>query len=243
MVSGRSTKNNTVVTFADPDNGQYSRSNTAIGPNGVITDEELVKVDAQHNPTFSHSNRQFTSNRKSNTVEGQYTDQGRVFNTDSQQSKSPQNIANNTSVFLKTISSINPHNESIIENNNSILQKSREMKAHLEAYIDQIHQINESQMQETMKMQNQTQMTVQLDDEQLRAKVYEVFNQEKDKMGEQILRKLQQGTAKDGQKDSDVMDEFYEFCRNKLPSDEMYKESVLFVSLFYYFLEKKNLIK
>ena len=36
--------------------------------------------------------------------------------------------------------------------------------------------------------------------------------------------------------DDKMANEFYEFCREKLPFDKSYKESVLFVSLFYYFL-------
>jgi len=46
-----------------------------------------------------------------------------------------------------------------------------------------------------------------------------------------------------GQADGSLIDQFYQFCREKLPSDQKYKESVLFVSLFYYFLEKKQMIK
>lgn len=42
--------------------------------------------------------------------------------------------------------------------------------------------------------------------------------------------------------DPTLIDQFFQFCREKLPSDQKYKESVLFVSLFYYFLEKKNMI-
>ncbi len=39
------------------------------------------------------------------------------------------------------------------------------------------------------------------------------------------------------------MEEFYKFCEQTLPRDANYKESIMFVSLFYYFLEKKKLIK
>ena len=43
--------------------------------------------------------------------------------------------------------------------------------------------------------------------------------------------------------DSSLIEHFYDFCKEKLPSDQKYKESVLFVSLFYYFLEKRQMIK
>ena len=78
-------------------------------------------------------------------------------------------------------------------------------------------------------------------DDIIREKVYEIFMQEKDKLSDQVYARLKRGSV--GGKEENVMDEFYEFCRTKLPHDDMYKESVLFVSLFYYFLEKKNLIK
>ena len=80
-----------------------------------------------------------------------------------------------------------------------------------------------------------------IDEEAIRRKVYEVFQQEKDKLSDQIYGRLKRASV--GNKEDTLMDEFYEFCKTKLPNDDMYKESVLFVSLFYYFLEKKNLIK
>ena len=113
------------------------------------------------------------------------------------------------------------------------------MKNYLENYMESIKQIQESQIHESMlKMQERS---IIADEDNLRAKIYEVFNQEKDKLSDQIYRKLQKPESVG--KEENMMDEFYEFCKNKLPNDDMYKESVLFVSLFYYFLEKKNLIK
>ncbi len=44
-------------------------------------------------------------------------------------------------------------------------------------------------------------------------------------------------------KDSSLGDEFYKFCKEVLPNDNKYKESIFMVSLFYYFLEKNNLSK
>lgn len=233
---------NSQVTFADGQQKQTTslRNNTAIGQgqligsDGVVTDEELVQIEGK-NGNLASNGRPVA--KKSNYVEGRYDESGRVATPESQ-GRSQMGNTGNQSVFLKTVSSINPH-DSIIESNNLILQKSREMKEHLENYMDSIKQINESQIAESQRLQNQT---VLVDDGQLRAKVYEVFNQEKEKLSEQIFRRLQSGQAGPA-KEKDVMEEFYEFCRNKLPTDDMYKESVLFVSLFYYFLEKKNLIK
>lgn len=233
---------NSQVTFADGQQKQSSssRNNTAIGhgevvgQGGVVTDEELVQIEGKNSNLASNGR---PVGKKSNYVEGRYDESGRVVTPESQ-GRGQMNNTGNQSAFLKTISSINPH-ESIIESNNIILQKSREMKEHLENYMDAIKQINDSQIAESQRLQNQT---VLVDDAQLRAKVYEVFNQEKEKLSDQIFRRLQSGQP-NAAKEKDVMEEFYEFCRNKLPTDDMYKESVLFVSLFYYFLEKKNLIK
>ena len=71
---------------------------------------------------------------------------------------------------------------------------------------------------------------------------------EKEKMGNEIAWKV--GKSLDGKSfrvkentQEELMDEFYKFCKDKLPKDHNYKESIMFVSLFYYFMEKKNLLK
>lgn len=73
-----------------------------------------------------------------------------------------------------------------------------------------------------------------------------MFIREKQKMGDEIARKvgrhLEGRPVKEGNED-DLMEEFYKFCKDKLPKDHNYKESIMFVSLFYYFMEKKNLLK
>lgn len=220
---------------------------------GVISDEELVRRSLNQGISLNNNQLLLLNPKKSGIVEGNYNEQGSVPSNpmrlaegsfdDQERTKGnqitfkSQKLANNTSAFLKTISSINPH-DSLIETNNLILQKSQEMKQHLENYMDSIKQIQESQINESMKYHDRS---GNHDDELLKAKIYEVFNQEKDKLSDQIYKRLQNMTPTD--KEDNVMDEFYEFCRSKLPNDDMYKESVLFVSLFYYFLEKKNLIK
>ena len=128
--------------------------------------------------------------------------------------------------------------ETFTESNNDIIKRSEEMKKHLSNYIDSIMQHQETQMQESARLQE----TLRPDEDLIRAKVFEVFHQEKGKLGDQLLKRLQSEQPKE-QKDNGLMDEFYDFCKQKLPQDEMYKESVLFVSLFYYFLEKKGMLK
>ena len=67
--------------------------------------------------------------------------------------------------------------------------------------------------------------------DRLRTIALEVFSEEISKMN---------FPGFDTQGGSSLLDEFYEFCEQRLPYDERYKESVLLVSLFYYFIEKKG---
>ena len=78
------------------------------------------------------------------------------------------------------------------------------------------------------------------DEEDLKRKITEVLKSEKEKMGDDVqedfARRMEDGI------NQDLMDEFFEYCKNYLPSDFRYKESVLFVTLFYYFMKKENLV-
>ena len=75
------------------------------------------------------------------------------------------------------------------------------------------------------------------------------------KLSEKIKNVLEAENTKDSKDDLDkleteikkeydpiMIDEFYKYCKEVLPEDHRYKESILFVSLFYYFLETKNLL-
>lgn len=76
----------------------------------------------------------------------------------------------------------------------------------------------------------------------LERKIAEVFAQERDKLSDDIVRKLEKvqfGARSPGR--DNMLDEFYKFCKEILPHDSKYKESILYVSLFYYFLEKNGL--
>ena len=84
-------------------------------------------------------------------------------------------------------------------------------------------------------------------DDALRERVKELFDEERRKLSTNLFGRCkdyidsQNGSRGERVEDS-IMDEFYRFCKNKLPEDEKYKESIMFVSLFYYFLEKKRLL-
>lgn len=80
------------------------------------------------------------------------------------------------------------------------------------------------------------------DEERLARKIAEIFAQERDKLSDDIIKKLENRQFGQNQPGKDhMLDKFYKFCKEILPHDSKYKESILFVSLFYYFLEKQGL--
>ena len=125
------------------------------------------------------------------------------------------------------------------EGNDHLLEKSKRLQGYLDDYINTLKQSkNQKQLEEEEKERNQERM--------LRNTIQSVFDKEKDKLGDDIVRKISQQGRFGSQNMSgsgDIMDEFYEFCKNSLPHDQRYKESIMLVSLFYYFLEKKNLLR
>ena len=80
-------------------------------------------------------------------------------------------------------------------------------------------------------------------DDLLREKIHNLFQEEKLKMSQNLMDQCkdyidtQNISSRYGE---DIMEEFYRFCKSKLPNDQKYKESIMFVSLFYYFMEKKK---
>lgn len=76
-------------------------------------------------------------------------------------------------------------------------------------------------------------------DAELRNIVRDVFNRERAKLSEEIVRQLERD-PRGGSGQANLMEEFYRYCQEKLPHDKAYKESALFVTLFHYFLEKKK---
>ena len=78
--------------------------------------------------------------------------------------------------------------------------------------------------------------------EEFKSQIEKVLSGARGSLPPELLSKFNDEMHKT-QNDSTLIEHFYEFCREKLPSDQKYKESVLFVSLFYYFLEKRQMIK
>ena len=66
-------------------------------------------------------------------------------------------------------------------------------------------------------------------DDRFREMVVDIFQQEIAKIDGPIPKPYNH---------SSLLDEFHHFCAKTLPTDARYKESILFVSMFYYFMEK-----
>lgn len=71
-------------------------------------------------------------------------------------------------------------------------------------------------------------------------KIKSVLEAENTRASQKELERVEEEIKQ--QFDPRMIDEFYRFCRETLPDDARYKESILFVSLFYYFLEVKGLL-
>ena len=74
----------------------------------------------------------------------------------------------------------------------------------------------------------------------LREEIERVLERHKEHFGDEVIRKIE-GDIRDKKK-GNLIDQFYEFVDHDLPEDDRFKESVMMVSLFYYFLQKKKLL-
>ena len=75
----------------------------------------------------------------------------------------------------------------------------------------------------------------------IKRKMTEILDDEKDKFSADMIRKISQ--KMENGIDDELMTDFFDYCKHSLPSNYQYKESVMFVTLFYYFLKKEGLIK
>ncbi len=144
-----------------------------------------------------------------------------------------------------------------------LIDKSEALKGYLDDYISTLSKSNnrnnnyntsgsslhqnhkiEKSLKDKESLLPETQPSTSIaQDAQLREKIMEVFDQEKDKLGEEMLQRVKEKIHEESYSSRGLLDEFYEFCKIQLPNDSNYKDSMVLVSLFYYFLEKKNLIK
>ena len=117
-----------------------------------------------------------------------------------------------------------------------LIQKSHRLKGYLDDYINTINSSKKKAEDKKKQEKDNNEML-------LRRTIEEVFRKEKDKLSDDIASKLrnQINNGNFNNQPKDLMEEFYEFCRSTLPHDQKYKESIMFVSLFYYFLEKKKI--
>ena len=125
------------------------------------------------------------------------------------------------------------------DNDDQLLEKSQRLRGYIEDYINTLKDTKKTEEEEKLNRKEQ--------EEQLRDIISEVFEKEKEKLSDSIVDRieLKMGKGKGKRRDSTdaMMEEFYDFCKDILPKDRIYKESIILVSLFYYFLQKKDLIK
>ena len=118
----------------------------------------------------------------------------------------------------------NPFNADGSANQGDLLKESIQLNNHLEEYI------------RTLKS-HQGRSHV---DAGFWEKLRQVFREEMKTMSDDLLQKLNKNTLSRSTFNDQLLDEFYQFCQNRLPEDQDYKESVLFTSMFYYFMEKQK---
>lgn len=87
----------------------------------------------------------------------------------------------------------------------------------------------------------QERKTTQIAEDKLRDEVEKVLDHFKNDVSDKVVDKIEEELKKDNK--NKLLDEFYTFCQNELPHDAKFKESMLMVSLFYYFMEKRKLNK
>lgn len=89
------------------------------------------------------------------------------------------------------------------------------------------------------RQQTRNSLYERLGDDVLNEKLNEMFEKEKGNLTPDIVRRLTE--AKPGEsKDKIIMEAFKEFSKNAMPESQHYKESILFVTLFYYYLRKNG---
>ena len=113
---------------------------------------------------------------------------------------------------------------------------------------------SENQSPKRRLMISESGKVLNIKDSTLRRKVEQVFNQERQKMSDEIMERCQavirrKTGIRDAREevseteDDNLIDDFFLFCKEQLPTDPKYKESMMFVSLFYYYLDKNQMLK
>lgn len=84
-----------------------------------------------------------------------------------------------------------------------------------------------------------------LSDEDFKDRVKDILNEEKKNWTKEILPQLEEAIRANNMtipNDDSLMEEFYRFCSKRLPKDQDYKQTIMFVNLFYFFMEKKRML-
>ena len=77
--------------------------------------------------------------------------------------------------------------------------------------------------------------------DEIRQSILKLLGENRASMPAELVKRISD-EMNNAQNDPNLIDQFYQFCREKLPTDKKYKESVMLVSLFYYFLEKRQML-
>ena len=85
----------------------------------------------------------------------------------------------------------------------------------------------------------QERKTTQIAEDKLREEIEKVMDNFKSDLNDKVVDKIEEELKKENK--NQLLDEFYAFCQNELPHDAKFKESMMMVSLFYYFMEKRKL--
>lgn len=117
------------------------------------------------------------------------------------------------------------HKSSVIPSLDSAPQEQSQVDGQLNIAVDENGlQINDQHIPE----------------EQIKEEFGKIFDEHKEQIGEERIQELE--SAIRNKAEGNLIEQFYDFCLSELPNDEAYKESKSQISLFQYFLEKKQII-
>ena len=121
-----------------------------------------------------------------------------------------------------------PTIEEAVREKNSTIDETKALKKQLENFIESVEAKIDKNSHPVLPHE-----------ERIREIIIDVFNKEKHKIAQEIREKAKRSVSP-GTLDRTTLEEFQEFCDNRLPYDSEFKDRMLYVSLFYYFLERKG---
>lgn len=157
------------------------------------------------------------------------------FGSAQRSSKGNPEECKNYSVSSIKFDTLRPHGreskptiEEAVRARNSTIGETKALKQQLENFIESV----EAKIDKTAH-------PVLPHEERIREIIVDVFDKEKSKIAQEIREKAKRSVSP-GTLDRTTLAEFQEFCEHRLPYDSEFKDRMLYVSLFYYFLERKG---